>query len=238
MSSSADFYTKEIVALRNKFFSNNKSNDQSTEYFINVCLDKVSNINFPSIIDLGTGNGFIIKQVVLGLRKLGISNGNYYGVDLSNDMVELAKKQCAEHPEINIIQADNFKLPFENSYFNLVTDKASTNISAKEIFRILKNEGWFLFKEYSLCKGMKELVALFPKRFNIKDPLDYIKDLREAGFNYINYEQFNIKKSQTKEELKIILSMAPILKTYNEKEDFPVIDSYFKGDVVTLTSDP
>ncbi|EKD94323.1 MAG: hypothetical protein ACD_26C00117G0002 [uncultured bacterium] len=236
MSSSADFYTKEKAALRDKFFSGKRKNDNSTEYLINICLEKVSKINIPSILDLGTGNGFVIKQIVIGSGKL--SEGNYYGVDLSNEMVEEAKMYCKDLPEIKILQADNFALPFENSYFDLVTDKASTNISAKEIFRILKDNGWFVFKEYSLGKGMKELVELFPGRFKLKDPLDYIRDLREAGFSYINYEQFHFKKNQTKDELKAILSMAPIMIDYNEKVDFPIIDNYFRDDVISLTSDP
>ena len=58
-----------------------------------------------------------------------------------------------------LIIADNNKLPYKKSEFDMVIGKLVTNFSAREVFRILKKNGNFIYKEYGKYKGMKELFA-------------------------------------------------------------------------------
>ncbi|MBU3957400.1 class I SAM-dependent methyltransferase [Patescibacteria group bacterium] len=239
MISSSSFYTRKIIDKREQFFKKRKSGKNiSTSYFLECIINKALEVNPKKILDLGTGNGFVIMEVARKLPQL--KNTEFIGVDFSKPMVEKARKNTKNDSRITILRADNFNLPFPNESINIVTDKNTTNISLPELYRVLVRGGWFFFKEYGLGKGIKEIATLFPGRVKTKDPLDYIFELRALGFNYIKFEQFFFVEKKSFEEIKKILEIAPIIKNFSPKKDLHLIkETLFQtGNFTTITSEP
>ncbi|MCQ9207630.1 MAG: class I SAM-dependent methyltransferase, partial [Omnitrophica bacterium] len=73
-----------------------------------------------SILDMGCGTG----RVCIGIAKRAGSNCKIYGVDLSENMLEVASKNAKqEKVEDKIVfrNADALKLEFEDNYFDIVS---------------------------------------------------------------------------------------------------------------------
>jgi len=214
-NSSTDFYNEKRAKLRNEFFFTYRSPKKDTT---RIFLKKIVNHLKPGgkILDIGTGNGFVAKNIALLCRD---KNIKLYGVDISAEMVKIAKKETSKFKNIKILRADNFSLPFKEKYFDIVTNKVVTNFSAKEVYRVLKEEGWFIFKEYGKWKGLKEITSLFPERvIRAYSPLKYIKELYNSGFKNIYLDQFIIPMKYTYQEIVTILNIAPIIEDFSEKD--------------------
>ena len=100
-----------------------------------------------NLLDLGCGTGGLLLRASTILGETDIA----CGLDISPDMLSIAKKKlCAHH--IGLIQADvAHALPIQNNLFDLVTGlnllqeiPPSHYMEVfKEIYRVLKLGGWF-----------------------------------------------------------------------------------------------
>jgi ubiquinone/menaquinone biosynthesis C-methylase UbiE len=141
------------------------------------------------VLDIGCGGGMAVKEIALSVPK-----GKVYGIDYSQDMVQLSKKvndNLIKQGVVEIMQGSVSALPFEDNTFDFVTvfdtyyfwpDMVN---DLKEIKRILK-PGAFLLLVHSAYKDEK-----FEKRnsnmvnlLNIKlyTPDEYKDFLTEAGY--------------------------------------------------------
>ncbi len=160
------------------------------------------------------------------------------GVDLSDNMIAEAKIRCENYSHIKIVKADNFKLPFPDNTFDVVTNKLATNFSISEVFRVLRNDGLFVFKEYGLFKGFGGVSELFVGRIKIKDPLVYLQELRQYGWKNMLFNQFFFERVYTKEELINIFSMAPIINDFDPVKDLKTIENAHKNGNIKVLADP
>ena len=98
-----------------------------------------------SVLDLGSGGGI---DVILSAKRVG-SNGIAYGLDMTDEMLALARKNAAEAGVTNAIflkgvieaiplPADSLDVVISNCVINLSTDKAAV---LTEIARVLKPGG-------------------------------------------------------------------------------------------------
>lgn len=120
--------------------------EKSWFYYCYLTFNYLHNLN-GKILDLGCGNGYFISSIKNKSNEL-------YGVDVSEQAIEAAKKRCTNVHFIKIKVGD--RLPFENNYFDVVTlfhvlehvDSEKRIIA--EIFRVLKPGGLlFLSSPYS-----------------------------------------------------------------------------------------
>jgi demethylmenaquinone methyltransferase/2-methoxy-6-polyprenyl-1,4-benzoquinol methylase len=102
------------------------------------------------ILDLATGTG----DQALALLQSKASIHSVTGIDLSLEMLEIAKKKIASKMEF--IRADAEKLPFQGACFDAATfsfgirNVGQPLISLKAIYRVLKPKGRCLILEFSL----------------------------------------------------------------------------------------
>lgn len=101
------------------------------------------------VLDLGCGYGRVAKEVLKGFPK-----SEVFGVDISKTYVDIFNKDLS--PRGRAVVSDLRKLPFENSFFNVVfmittlmylRDMKSQEKAISEIFRVLKKGGKFVFIE-------------------------------------------------------------------------------------------
>lgn len=99
-------------------------------------LDKKSE---EEVLEIGVSSGFLTEHL-----------GEVTAIDTSKDMLKITKQK---NPKATVLEADMFKLPFvANSFDKVITmrvwthlDKNSLILALREVKRVLKEEGTFIF---------------------------------------------------------------------------------------------
>lgn len=135
------------------------------------------------VLDLGCGNGLVTGEIV----KLGVK---YYGLDISNELVKIARKKYSQEVKSGVVQfkiGDACKkLPYKNNFFDAAISLAVLHHVPgeknrlkflQELYRVLKPGGrasiivWNLLNDWSY------------KRFGIEHQLkNHNVDLGENDF--------------------------------------------------------
>jgi SAM-dependent methyltransferase len=97
------------------------------DFFINNVSES------DSVLDVGCGNGALLKDVVLKTKSIGV------GVDISEHNVSTAKDKCAGLKHINIIHKDIFDYNGKNSFDVILLSNVLEHIQDRvELLRVLK----------------------------------------------------------------------------------------------------
>lgn len=225
------FYDDNVVKIRNTSIAVPvKQTFDVNGVFVQKILDFVRE-NYQ-ILDIGTGNGFVLKQI----QENSLIKCALTGVDNSEDMVKVAKANLGNNA--NVLVANNENLPFEDGSFDIITAKNVTRFEASELFRVLKNGGYFVFREYGKSKGLCEIASLFEGRLiRSRDVSFYSTKLQDAGFEIVSIECFEVsKKYSSVQEIINITKSFPFIRDYS-KEDEEAIKRKLNGNC-TITSDP
>jgi arsenite methyltransferase len=112
------------------------------------------------VLDLGCGAGL---DIYFYAKAVGVS-GKVYGLDISEEMVDKAKKNMEavgiKNTEIKCGHSDN--LPFQDNFFDVVASNGIYNLSPdrekvmQEVFRVLKPGGRTVFCEIVLKDKLPE----------------------------------------------------------------------------------
>ncbi len=145
-----------------------------------------------TIVDLGSGAGI---DVFLSANKVG-SSGRVIGIDMTDEMLEKAKKAAKENGYTNVefrkgdiekripIEDNSVDLVISNCVINLTTDKVST---FKEIYRILKQgQGRMVISDLVTDKEVQTDSIDSEKWCSCIDGAltkeNYIDSIKKAGF--------------------------------------------------------
>ena len=172
-----------------------------------------------TVVDLGSGAGFdafIIAPIVS-------DTGKVIGVDLSEDMLDLARKNAKKgaYEHVEFIKGDIEDLPLSDEIADHVISNCVINLSLnkdkvyKEAFRILKQGGKISVSDIVLEKELPEFIksslaghiACVSGAEKIDDYLEYVKD---AGFSDIKIE------SKTNFPLELMLADPQVAKIAKE----------------------
>jgi uncharacterized protein (TIRG00374 family) len=161
----------------------------------------------PTIIDLGTGVGLLLKAI-----KESIPNSNVIGIDPSESMINLAK----ENVKAKIIFGSAEKIPINSESVDLVVTRFTLTYwknpkkSFKEINRILKKKGKFIIE--GLNKDFSKWRLFLIKVHMI---------LNKSGLEIARYHADAYKKAYSLNIIKKFLtenSFEIIFKEYNKRE--------------------
>ncbi len=149
------------------------------------------------VLDLGSGGGI---DVLLSAKRVG-PTGKAYGLDMTDEMLELARKNQAEAGVENVEflkgEIENVPLPdksvdviISNCVINLSTDKDQV---LKEAFRVLKPGGRFAVADIVLIKPISEAVQKHVALWTgcvagALEMQEYRAKLQSAGFGGIELE--------------------------------------------------
>jgi len=141
------------------------------------------------VLDIGCGGGMAIKEIALTL-----SNGKVYGIDYSEDMIQLSKKvndKLIQQGIVEIMHGNVSDLPFEDNMFDFAIaiesyyfwpDLVNDLIKIK---RVLKPGACLLlvhaaYKDEKFEKRNNKIANLLDIKFHTPD--EYKDFLTEAGY--------------------------------------------------------
>lgn len=156
-----------------------------------------------TVLDLGSGAGF---DAFLAWRKVG-PQGRVIGVDMTDQMLELARKNAAELGAANVEFRKGAieKLPVDDNSVDLVISNCVINLSTdkpgvfREIYRVLKPGGGFAVSDLVLLRPLPAEVARDVEAYvgciaGASLLTDYLSMAMEAGFEDLTIPQITSSK--------------------------------------------
>ncbi|WP_187371042.1 class I SAM-dependent methyltransferase [Gracilibacillus massiliensis] len=152
-----------------------------------------------TILEVGCGVGETIRH----LRSK--TSAGLYGIDISSEMIDIAKIHTKDLPNVKLKQADVTSLPFAASSFDLIIAESvltftQINESMLEITRCLKPNGKFILLEMvrteDLSPKAQDEIKHFYQSPNLYSLTDWKKCLSDHQFKDIVFHQVN-KSSST-----------------------------------------
>lgn len=157
-------------------------------------LEKLSVTPFQKALDLGCGTGELIKLVLQADR-----NKEIYGLDLSENMLEVARKKLGT--SVSLILGDAEHLPFDDEFFDLVYCNDSFHHYPKpekvldEVSRVLKPGGVFFLGDLWHPGFARPIINFFMKHSKDGDVKIYseseLKTLLSPNFQNIQWKPVN-----------------------------------------------
>lgn len=190
---------KDYVELSKKHFDGQASeyDSRNTAYYSKYpkisckdVADRLVNLKYDSLLDIGCGTGYLIE--LLQNRK----KADYYGLDLSPEMLKMAKAKFGNDVTLKEGEADS--LPYKDDTFDVVTCIQSFHHypypekAMSEVYRVLKPGGLYILSDTGMGGFMKWIYNhLLLKKVNSGDYAVYSKrdigDLMTAcGFSVID----------------------------------------------------
>jgi arsenite methyltransferase len=153
------------------------------------------------VLDLGSGGGI---DVLLSARRVG-PNGKAYGLDMTNEMLALARENQREAgiENVEFLKGEIENIPLPDNAVDVVISNCVINLSAdkgrvlREAFRVLKPGGRFAVSDVvtqgEIPAEVRQSMLLWVGCISgALEKHEYIRALKNAGFDSIQLEPTRI----------------------------------------------
>ena len=186
------------------------------------------------VLDLGSGGGI---DVFISSKYVGES-GKVYGLDMTDEMLELANKNKdkMEVKNVEFIKGYIEDIPLKNESVDVITSNCVINLceskedALKEAYRVLKNAGRLAIADVVVLKDIPENIKKSVEMWvgciaGALEVNEYKKILENVGFKDIEITPVNI---YTKEIIEDIAKQKNLGDVYS-KIDSELLDGAFAG---------
>lgn len=194
--------------------------------FVDELLEK-SKLQKGVIADLGCGAGLLVRALAERRKKI-----NVIGVDLSDRMLEEAKKECENLLNAEFVKSDVLHLKFQDNTFDLVISKDSFHEFPNplkvlgEMRRIVKLKHWVCIQDLRRDLPMRLLNQALPRQ-NTFQKLQY----QSIGAAYTKKEMQNFleKLGVTRYSIKTRLITEKVRRAYKNRFDLALLKGSFQA---------
>lgn len=163
-----------------------------------------------TVLDLGSGGGI---DVLLSARRVG-ATGKAYGLDMTDEMLELARKNQREAGVENVefLKGDIESIPLPDESVDVVISNCVINLSVDkarviaESFRVLRPGGRFAVSDIVTRGEMPDVVRRSAELWagcvaGALEEAEFARLLRDAGFEDIEIEPTRVYSEKDAREL-------------------------------------
>jgi SAM-dependent methyltransferase len=163
-----------------------------------------------TVLDLGSGGGI---DVLLSARRVG-PTGKVYGLDMTDEMLELARANQAKAGVTNVefLKGDIEHIPLPDHSIDLIISNCVINLSPDkdrvlaEAFRVLKPGGRFAVSDIVIRGDMPKVIRQSIELWagciaGALEETEYKRKLRQAGFEQVFIEATRVYTAQDAREL-------------------------------------
>lgn len=148
-------------------------------------------VNFKenqNYLEVGCGNGHICKHLA---RKYDL---NFTCTDVDPEMIQFAKRNIGNMPNIRLLEMDATKMSFVDKEFNIVLSFGvmhhigNWEKALEEISRVLNPQGFLIFGDVAYSKFITRIFRPIVKNYGIYTIDDIIHFLKRNNFEIIHKE--------------------------------------------------
>ena len=145
-----------------------------------------------SVLDLGCGAGWLLR--LLAKR---VTEGRVVGLDVSDEMIRHARRNCAALPQVMAVTGAADEIPWEDAFFTKVISVESAYYwpspaaGIREIFRVLRPGGsaWILINYYRDNPHCHQWGALLSVPTQLLSSEEWAELFRGAGFVDVSHRR-------------------------------------------------
>ncbi len=161
-------------------------------------MDIKENMNF---LDIGCGTGWALGQIA----KIINGKGSFYGIDLSDKMIEKAKENFKDNENFHFIKSNAESIPINDNLFDAIICTNSfhhylnPDKALKEMYRLLKTGGKIYIldptADFMFIKIINLLVKLFGhEHVKLYSTKEFKKLITDAGLKYIKCDKIGMQQ--------------------------------------------
>jgi ubiquinone/menaquinone biosynthesis C-methylase UbiE len=137
-------------------------------------------------LEVGCGNGAVCRYVAENYL------WNVTGVDVDPEQIQLARESSNDIQNLRFLEADATNLPFQDNDFDIVLSFGTTHHipnwldALKEIRRVLKPEGYFIYYDLLYSRPLAKLGRSFKHSYGIPTMPELNSFIQESRFSVIH----------------------------------------------------
>jgi len=177
---------------------------KAQQYLVSILQIK----NDVHFLDVGCGTGFAVEEVA---RSVNFS-GEFYGVDLSQKMIDKAKINFSSSKNIHFIRADAESMPLYKNYFDIIICTNSFHhylhpIRVLEMMHdLLRKDGKVYILDPTVDnwhgRVMNKILKIFePEHVNFYSTDEFKQMFENVNLKYIDSKNLNMNPKNIKTEL-------------------------------------
>ncbi len=148
-------------------------------------LDRMGLAPADSVLDVGCGAGWLLRRLAGH-----VTEGRVVGMDVSDEMVRHARRNCADLPQLMAVTGSVDEIPWENAFFTKAISVESAYYwpdpaaGLREIVRVLRPGGsaWILINYYRDNPHCHQWGSLLAVPTHLLSADEWAERLRGAGF--------------------------------------------------------
>ncbi len=155
-------------ALSAEAYHNWRTKENPKGWFYNELLEMpatiglLGNVKGKKILDFGCGTGIYAKILIKKGAKV-------KGFDISNEMLNIARK---ENPKLDLRLGSGYKIPFKEKFDIVLASLVvhylkDWNKMFKEVLRVLKNGGYFIFSTGNPVAEARKKIKVGNKKISV-----------------------------------------------------------------------
>jgi arsenite methyltransferase len=147
-----------------------------------------------NVLDVGCGSGWLSRRI-----SKQVPEGRVVGMDISDEMVRLARRNSIDHHNILFVVGEAAEIPWESNFFNHAISVESAYYwpdpaaGLKELHRVLRPGGcaWILINYYRDNPHCHQWGALLAVPTHLLSADEWAQLFRDAGFAHVSHERIN-----------------------------------------------